>query len=208
MNRKRALNNLTLLALVPAVLLLGCSEGTSPDVARASEDLNFLRPDRAAPPLADTVVSFWAKRGEDREVRMRYQPLPGSGDMAEFLRLSVPAAALERRPDGSAFAAGDSVLITVRVVDPVRMLVEFQPSGLRFSSTNPARLRLDYGEADHDIDGDGDVDDRDLALESRLAIWRQEAPGQLWYKVASVVVEDLDEVEADILGFTGYAIAY
>ena len=207
MMRYKALK-LALLALAPAALLLGCGEATSPDVARSPENLNFLRPDRAAPPLADTLVSFWAKRGEDREVRLRYQPRPGSTEMEEFLRLSVPAAALEQRPDGSAFAAGDSVLITVHVIDPVRMIVEFQPSGLRFSAASPARLRLDYGEADHDIDGDGDIDDHDLTLESHLSIWRQEAPGQLWYKVASAVAQDLDEVEADILGFTGYAIAY
>ncbi|MFN2566089.1 MAG: hypothetical protein ABR499_13920 [Gemmatimonadaceae bacterium] len=197
-----------LLALAPIVLFIGCNEATSPDVARPSEALNFLRPAPGAPAIADTVVSFWAKRGEDREVRMRYAPSPGSSEMEDFLRLSVPAAALERRPDGSAFAVGDSVLITVRVVDPVRMVFDFQPSGLRFSAKSPARLRIEYGEADDDIDGDGDVDDRDLSLETQLSVWRQEAPGQLWYKVASVVFDDLEDVEADILGFSGYALAY
>lgn len=197
-----------LLTLAPIVLFIGCDEATSPDVARPSEELNFLRPSWNAPEIADTVVSFWAKRGEDREARMRYAPRAGSSEMEEFLRLSVPAAALERRPDGSAFAVGDSVLITVRVVDPVRMVFEFQPSGLRFSAESPARLRIEYGEADDDIDGDGDIDDRDQSLETQLAIWRQEAPGQLWHKVASVVFEDLEEVEGDIFGFSGYALAY
>lgn len=195
-------------ALAPIVLFVGCNEATSPDIARASEELNFLRPALGAPPIADTMVSFWAKRGEDREVRLRYASRPGSTEMEDFLRFSVPAAALDRRPDGSVFAVGDSVLITVRVVDPVRMVVDFQPSGLRFSAKSPARLRIEYGEADDDIDGDGDVDDRDSSLETQLTIWRQETPGQLWYKMASAVFEDLEEVEADVFGFTGYAIAY
>jgi hypothetical protein len=173
-----------------------------------AEELHFLRPAPSAPPLATTEVSFWAKRGEDREVRLPYEPLPGASDTAEFLRFRVPSAALDRRPDGTAFAAGDSVLITLRVVDQSRLIVEFEPAGLRFSPADPARLRIEYGEADHDLDGDGLVDDRDATLETQLSMWRQEAPGQLWYRVPGAAAPDLDEVEADILGFTSYALAY
>ena len=197
---------LPLLAFVP---LVACGDGTAPAPSgRLAEELHFLRPAASAPPLATTEVSFWAKRGEDREARIRYEPLPGASDTAEFLRFSVPSAALDRRPDGTAFAAGDSVLITLRVADQTRMIVEFQPAGLRFSPADPARLRIEYGEADHDLDGDGLIDGRDAVLETQLSVWRQEAPGQPWYPVPSADAPDLDEVEANILGFTSYALAY
>ena len=99
---------LPLFAFGPLVALVACGDGTAPAPSgRLAEELHFLRPAASAPPLATTEVSFWAKRGEDREVRVRYEPLPGASDTAEFLRFSVPSAALERRPDGTAFAAGD-----------------------------------------------------------------------------------------------------
>ena len=45
-------------------------------------------------------------------------------------------------------------------------------------------------------------------MESLLAIWRQEAPGQPWFKMSSKVAFEIDEIEVDVTGFTGYAIAY
>lgn len=198
-----------LVASVCALGALGCGDGTAPaPLSRPADQLHFLRPAATAQPLPDTAISFWAKRGEDRELRLYYAPRPGSGDSEEFLRLSVPAAALLQRPDGSLVAAGDSVLISVRVVDPSRLIVEFEPSGLKFSPASPARLRLELAETDSDLDGDGVVDARDDALKTQLSVWRQEGPGQPWFKVTSSVFTDLNEVEADVFGFTGYALAY
>ena len=186
-----------------------CGDVTSPAAtSRSADQLHFIRPAPNSAQLPDTAVSFWAKRGEDRELRMYYADPSGSTSGEEFLRFNVPAAALAQRPDGSAIAVGDSVRISVRVIDPSRLIVEFQPSGLRFSAGSPARLRFNLGETDSDLNGDGVVDSRDSTLEAQLSFWRQEAPGQPWLKVVSAVFTDLNEVEADVLGFSGYALAY
>ena len=193
-----------ILAIASSLGIASCQDSTAPvPVSRAADQLHFIRPAPTAAALPDTAVSFWAKRGEDRELRLYYN---GTGE--EFLRFTVPAAALAQRPDGSTIAVGDSVLISVRVVDPSRLIVDFQPSGLRFSVGSPARLRFELAETDSDLNGDGVVDSVDDSLKTQLSFWRQEAPGQPWLQVASAVFTDLDEVEADVFGFTGYALAY
>jgi hypothetical protein len=47
----------------------------------------------------------------------------------EFLRFEVPGDGLFRKPDGSAFQTGDSILITVTIDDPSRFLFRFEPLG-------------------------------------------------------------------------------
>ena len=197
------------------VVLLGTLAGcgadgvSSPDgEIRPAEALHFLRPAADAPPLANPMLSFWAKRGEDREAFMYYRPRAGRTDSSTFMRFKVSASSLDRRPDGSVIQMGDSVLITIRVSDPARLILDFQPSGLRFTSAQPADLKLDFSESSHDFDGDGDEDADDDRAEQALRIWKQEAPGLPWIRVASVTEFSLEELEADILGFTGYAIAY
>lgn len=196
--------------LLSAAVLGACGdEPTDPDPdIRPTEALRFLRPAPDAPPLANPEVSFWAKRGDSREVVIHYRPRPGRTDSTEFMRFRVPDETLDRRPDGTAIQLGDSVLITVRVVDPARLILDFQPSGLRFTPTKPARLKITFAEANDDLDGDGDVDSSDDSIEGKLAIWRQEAPGQPWFRLASIRHFETDEVEADLAGFTGYAIAF
>jgi hypothetical protein len=100
------------------------------------------------------------------------------------------------------------VRITVTVVDPVHLILVFQPSGLTFSSKDPARLRMFFSEVGDDIDHNGRVDSDDDDAEQKLSIWRQEQPGLPWFKVASAVVKDAKRVDADLAGFTGYALAY
>ena len=204
MQRTRSTQRSIILVLACLLGMAACRDGTAPaPVSRPAEQLHFIRPAPTAASLPDTVVSFWAKRGEDRELRLFYN---GTGE--EFLRFTVPAAALAQRPDGSRIAVGDSVLISLHVIDPSRLIVDFQPSGLRFSAASPARLRFELAETDHDLNGDGVVNLNDDSLKTQLSFWRQEAPGQPWFKVLSAVFTDLDEVEADILGFSGYALAY
>lgn len=191
--------------------LTGCgSEGViSPDGdIRPAEALHFLRPAADAPPLANPVLSFYAKRGEDREAFMYYLSRPGRSDSSVFMRFKVSASSLDRRPDGSIIQMGDSVLITIRVADPSRLILDFQPSGLRFASSQPADLKLDFSESSHDFDGDGDQDADDDRAKTALRIWKQEAPGLPWIRMASVTEFSLEELETDVLGFTGYAIAY
>jgi hypothetical protein len=183
-----------------------CSDGTSPPEVRETTELRFLRPAPNAPAFAETQVSFIAQHGEDREVRIRYQVAPGQFE--EFVRFRVRDDALLAYPDGRPFRPGDEVEITVRIIDLQRLIVEFQPSGLRFNPSRPAELKFKYNHTDPDRDGDGDVDSEDAQIESLLSIWRQEAPGQPWTKLVSKVEFEIDEIEADIVGFTGYAFAY
>lgn len=200
----------TLRALLVGALV-GCGADGSvvaSNDSRAAEDLRFLRPAADAPPLANPVVQFYARRGQTREVFVYYRPRAGRTDSTDFARFRVRASSLVQRPDGSPIAVGDSILITIRVIDPSRLILDFQPSGLRFAASDPADLRIRFVEAHHDFDGDGDVDGDDAATERLFSIWRQEAPGLPWLRMTSVVETTLDEVEADVLGFTGYAIAY
>jgi hypothetical protein len=197
----------TLAAAALALLAASCGDGTSPgDDVRPTEALTFLRPAAGAPQFADTTVQFYAKRGDDREVRIRYAVAPG--EFEEFVRFRVRDETLLAYPDGRPFAQGDSVLISVRVVDFARLIVELEPSGLRFSASRPAELTFKYNHTSPDRDGDGDVDGDDSRAETLLAVWRQEAPGQPWVRLSSKIEIEIDEIEADLTGFSGYALAY
>lgn len=189
-----------------AILLAGCSDSAGPPDQRF--DLNFLRPALSAPPVANPVVSFYAKKGQDVEAIMWYRKRVDRPDSTEFLRFRLEDNSLLARPDGSAFAVGDSVLITITLADPQRLIIDMQPSGLRFSPVKPAELKLSFEEADEDLDDDGNVDEDDGAIVGQFAIWRRERAGDPWVKLSSIVEVGSSEVKAFINGFTGYAIAW
>jgi hypothetical protein len=201
------------LTLIPFALLAGlggCSDSTSNsppgDTSKPPADLTVVRLAATSPPLFNSPDSFYAVKGEDRELRIHFQDAGGRGE--EYLRLRVRRESLLSRPDGTPFGSGDSVLITIRIVDPARIMFEMEPSGLTFNSAEPAELKIHYSHADHDFNEDGVVNAFDLELKNRLAIWRQELPTDPFVRLGSVNVEDLEEINADILGFTRYAIAY
>jgi len=175
---------------------------------RDDDDLSFLEPDDDAPPLATTRVSFYAVRGQERQALIMYRAQPGAADSSEFVRFVVPAGSLVERPDGSPIALGDSLRITLTVVDTLRLIVDFQPSGLRFATNHPARLRFSYGETDDDLDDDGEVGPDDEAIEATFAIWRQETAGEPYRKIPSTALTVAEQVVAEIGGFTRYAVAY
>ena len=164
--------------------------------AQTSDDPTFLQASPSAPPIANPVISFWAVKGIDRSVKMVYQSRPGHNDSTTFLFFRVRQQSLVNRADGTRLANGDSVLITVTLVDPVQLKVDFQPSGLRFSNSHPAVLKLSYAETI-----------APGALNT-LQIWCRENPLAPWLPLSSVVFSETDEVQADISGFTGYALAY
>lgn len=187
----------------------GPGGGTGEDTIPVPEaGLRFLRPAVTAPPLGERQVQFWAVRGERREVRLMYTLAPGATDSVEFARFRVDDRTLVTGPGGVPLAQGDSVLISITVVDTLRLITEFQPAGLVFNPSRPARLWLKYGEADPDLDRDGQVTAADTALVAALRIYRQEQPGDPWFLVPSVVRYAELEVEANIPGFTRYAVAY
>ncbi len=202
-----------LLALLP--LAAACADGTTalpgptpPDSTAPQDSLHFLRATPVNPPLADRIVSFWAVKGERRELRMMYRAPAGMVDSVEFARLRVDDRSLVNRPDGTPLADGDSILITLTVVDTLNLITEFQPAGLVFSSSRPARLWLKYGEADPDLNDDNVVNAADSTLILSLKIWKQETLSDPWELLPSTVNLVEQEVEADIPGFTRYAVSY
>jgi hypothetical protein len=188
---------LLLLALVSA--LAGCEDPSGGGTMVDEDELVFIQAAPGAPPPQTTDTTFWAVKGRDTELRLRYQ----TGQ--EFLRFRVRDDALLRRPDGSAIRAGDSVQIRIRVVNSGAFNFEFSPAGLKFDPKEPAELRVNYAFADPDFDDDGDVDEDDEDFE--FGWWRQEAPGLRWERIGSVRVHDAEEVRADVTGFTRYALA-
>jgi hypothetical protein len=88
------------------------------------------------------------------------------------------------------------------------MLFELEPSGLTFSSDEPAELKIHYNQTEGDLDDDGDVDPDDETIERTMAIWRQESPGDPFVRIGTAVVEDLEEAEAELQSFSRYALAY
>jgi hypothetical protein len=167
-----------------------------------------MRTRTGAPPLAGLSASFYAKLGEERGVAIYYHAEPSALDSVKFLDFRVPAGALMTSPDGRAYLPGDSVLISVTITDPDHMIVQFQPSGLKFSPQSPAALQLSFLQADNDLNGDGVVNAQDSALKAQLSIWVQESAGGLWTQVSSTLSLDLEELTASIGGFSGYAAAY
>jgi hypothetical protein len=198
-----------LLALTLAVASCGSDSGTGPGPGPVPEDqLHFLHVAAGAPSLVGRSVSFWASYDQDRDVKLYYAPLLPGGDSVEFLEFKVPNRSIARAPDGTVYGPGDSVLITISIADPVRMIAQFEPSGLQFSPLRPARLRFEFGEADADINGDGLVNATDSTDKQQLRLWRQENTGDPWTPVSSTVDVSLDECAADLLGFTHYAVAF
>jgi hypothetical protein len=195
----------------------GCTErvsaprhrpGSDLQSALATSDMHFLRPRTGAPAFVSLSASFYAKLGEDRSVAIYYHATPGAADSVKFLDFRVFAGSLATSPEGRTYLPRDSVLITVTITDPARMQVQFEPSGLKFSTASPAQLELSFREADDDLNADGVMDAQDTALKEQLAIWVQESPGGLWTKLSSALFLDLEELVADVAGFSGYAAAY
>lgn len=205
----RTIRALQCLLLAAALGALGsCSDSSGPGViTKPPTELSVVHVAPSSTPLFNPVDSFYAVRGEDREVRIYFQD-GGGGQGEEYLRLRVDAGSLLALPDGTPIATGDSVLIRVSVADPTQMLFQLEPSGLVFSPAAPARLTIHYDHAGGDINDDGVADGEDAALESTLAIWRQEKIGDPFVRLSSVLSLELDEAEAELTGFSRYALAY
>jgi hypothetical protein len=131
------LRHLSARALVAAALAaaLSCSDATAPDGVneRSPTDLRLLAAPYGTPPLVSTEASFYAVKGKVSGVDIWYRPRAGATDSAKFLEFRLGTASLDRRPDGSLIAAGDSVLIVLSVVDPQHFI-----GGARLRRERPA----------------------------------------------------------------------
>ncbi|HSU14037.1 hypothetical protein [Longimicrobium sp.] len=193
-------------ALLLAGVLSSCGDGSpSGPTEKPGSELVFLRVAGNAPALQTDRIQFWAKVGDGIEREIRYANTEPGYNGDECLEFKIPGNGLWKKPDGSLFQRGDSVLISIRVVDLQHFSFEFQPAGLRFSPDHPAELRLSFRWADPDLNGDGVVDDRDRSF--NFGIWKQEADGLPWVRIGTSRDSDLQELRADISGFTKYAMA-
>ncbi|MFL5384393.1 MAG: hypothetical protein ACJ8GN_17870 [Longimicrobiaceae bacterium] len=192
-----------LAAAVLYACLPGCDNPAEPKQVPGNE-LTFIRAADDAPPLAANQVQVWAKAGDGRRVAIPYAKVGeyGGDDCLEF---KIPGDALYRRPDGTLFQKGDSVLITITVVDPELFNFRFEPAGLQFRADKPAELRISYKWADRDFNGDGEEDNDDARF--NFGIWKQETDASDWIRIGTVKDADLEELRADIRGFTKYAMA-
>lgn len=197
------------LACVAALAISACGSADVTAVEQRPVDgLHLLTVAAGSPPLSTTVASFYAVRGRNAGADLWYRATPGRGDSTKFLEFRLDGASLDRRPDGTPIADGDSVRITLTVIDATHLIVDFQPSGLRFAAGNPARLKMFFTEVGDDLDQNGRVDSGDDSIAQQLSIWRQETLGAPWFKVSSIVVKENKEIDAELAGFTGYAAAY
>ena len=187
---------------------VSCSDSSSPpDDSKPPSELSVIHVAPTSTPLFNTTVSFYAKRGENSEGSISFQDASG-GEGEEYVRLRIDANTLLARPDNTPILPGDSVLITLSVVNPAEMLFDLQPTGLKFNPADPAELKIHYDHAGGDLNDDGVSDTRDDTIERTLAIWRQERLTDPFVRLTSVLTVETDEAEAELTGFSRYALAY
>ena len=203
-----------LMPAIAAAFVIGCSSSTDNGggISKPPSELNFLTFAAAAPALCSNSVTFDATKGVDVEAALEF-PEPGepadcSGGTEDFVRLRIDKESLLELPNGTPLNDGDVVSITMTWVGGDSIMVQLEPTGLKFNPAKPAELKIEYGEASDDLDHNGTVDAEDEAIEQELGLWRQATPAESFDLIGSVKLEDLNEFEAELNGFSRYAIAY
>jgi len=195
--RRLALRAITLLAIAGGVFACESSNPSS-DVTRDPADVQALALDSSAPLLLADSVSFYAVKGQNRSVELRFADSLGQPGVA-LVRLEVDRDGLDKAPDGRRYQSGDSVLITIRAIDPQSLAFDFQPSGLVFRH-DKALLTVAYGNA---LPTAGLVQD-----EGDLALWVQERDNDTYRRIETSVDISHKQVKGKIPGFSKYAVAY
>jgi len=198
------MKRLHLRTLVGAALFAGlaaCSGNSGGDLTKPGNDLTYLHIAQTAPPLCADSVGGWAvKGGTNFELALIFgtisHPCP---DGRDFLRLKIETEGLQSLPNGTPIATGDSVFISVIWAGGDSVLFRLEPSGLVLNPSNPAELRINYGETE---------ESEDENVLRQVAIWRQELPGDPFTRLSSTRHEDSSEFETRLNGFSRYAIAY
>ena len=211
---------MTRLRLLVAILLVlsGCRDAAAPldelnvlgevvshPTAPAGE--HVLRQSPTAPPLETYQVSFWAHVGEASTVAVNYEPAAGESVGQAFLRFDVPRYGLVAGAGGARLGKTDSVAITL-TIDPVDFAVEFEPSGVLFSTRSPAQLRIWYDNADLDLNGNGVVDGGDRNQLRRLGLWYRADRTNVWLKSPSKNNATQLNVAGPLYHFSEYAVSW
>jgi hypothetical protein len=202
-----------LFATTAVVLAMACSDSTGENGGVPPGDLTALRLAPTAPPLCADSVGAWfykTSSGPSSEIALQFAEQGGScaGETEDFLRLRLDSNSLQTMPDGTPISAGDSVFISVKWVGSDSILFEMKPSGLKFNPNAKARLKIEYGEAGEDLNHDGNNDDEDTHIEQQIDIYRQESPGAAFFPIGTGKIEEENEIEADLSGFSRFMIAY
>lgn len=155
----------------------------------------FLVADAGVANLAP--VSFYAKVGSDRMGEVFVNGSSG-GNGNRIIRLRVKKDADIILPNGTRLAKGDSVLITMQVMNATTLATHFEPAGIQFKGKNVAQLAMWYDRTNASAS----------ASSGSLKIWQQETSTSPWVKLASKVDGVDESVSAYIPGFTNYVIAY
>jgi hypothetical protein len=92
-------------------------------------------------------------------------------------------------------------------IDTLHIKVSLEPTGLLFG--DPAELRISYGGADGDLNGDGVVDEADADIETQLlGLWYREGAESAWTRIlASQSVADKSFIGA-LAHFSEYAVSW
>jgi hypothetical protein len=210
MKTTRLATRALLAAALAAAAALACSEPSDDPDTRPEEDLAIARLQTSAPPVT-LSTSFTVTQGRDTTIALCVRSFVGAGGECAraIAEARFRANTLRTKPDGTPVQPGEQVTITLSIVRPPELLLQFEPSGLVFDSTAPMELAFRYDLAERDLDRDGRVDGKDEELLDRLAIWKQERLGEVFERIpSSVRVSATSELRAEIYGFTRFALAY
>ena len=176
----------------------GTPEFTSQTRARRSGAMALV------PPLSleQYTVSFWAVRGESRSIRINYSSTIDNGNHP-FLELTTTDPVFA--PESGEIAVGDSVLITI-TVDTSKIGVKFEPTGLQFGTTS--QLKIYYGGASGDLNGDGVANAEDASIEQQLlGLWYREYSDEEWTPVSASQSAEEKSFSYALPHFCEYAVA-
>ncbi len=212
-----------LISMAGLAAFVACMDATGPDPgyqaldgmapwvthlnASGGTQLHILAMADNSPRLETYNTTFRACKSKSQKLQIGYLPKP---DVVTglFLELEVPKYSLYKWPSGRRFASWECVYITA-TIDPGNMVVKFEPEGLKFRSSNPAKLRMWYTFADLDLNGDGVVDGEDEEIIGEdLALWRLPDDGGAWEKIGSVHYESAMQFKANLTQFSHYAVAH
>ena len=183
-------------------------QGELSSASNSSTQVHILQQSPTAPPLETYQLSFWAyKQGKASTVTVNYQPAAGDSLVQPFLRFHVPRNSLQDFAGVDSLQKGDSVAVTL-TIDPVAFSVDFEPSGLLFSTSLSPTLAICYENADPDLNGDGFVDATDELQAQQLALWYHDVNDSRWLRLLPKNVTTQACVAAPLYHFSEYAVSW